>query len=86
MIKMLKVMKEKEKKLKKKLKKTKENKKNEEIKKKIEKFKDSDDLNKQIKIHYEIEDDLDIPNNNINAKNIDNIINSKKTEKKSNGL
>jgi hypothetical protein len=39
----------------------KENEKNENIKKKYEKFKESDDFNKQVKIFDEIEDDLEIP-------------------------
>jgi hypothetical protein len=67
-------IKEKEKKLKNELKIAKENEKNENIKKKYEKFKDSDDLNIQVKILDEIEDDLKILKEK-NVKNIDNIIN-----------
>jgi seryl-tRNA synthetase len=66
-------IKEKEKKLKNELRIAKEN----ENIKKYEKFKDSNDLNKQVKILDEIEDDLKIPKEK-NVKNIDNII-SKKT-------
>jgi hypothetical protein len=61
----------------------KENEKNENIKKKYEKFKDSDDLNKEVKILDEIEDDLKIFKEK-NAKNIDNIINKKRIRKSEN--
>jgi hypothetical protein len=58
-------IKEKEKKLKNELKIAKENEKNENIKKKYEMFKETDDLNKQVKILDEIEDDLKIPKEKI---------------------
>jgi uncharacterized protein (UPF0147 family) len=54
-------IKEKEKKLKNELKIAKENEENESIKKKYEKFKVSDDSNKQVKILDEIENDFEIP-------------------------
>jgi hypothetical protein len=55
---------------------TKENENNENIKKKYEKFNDSYDLNKQVKVLYKIENDLDISKTK-NDKIIANIINNK---------